>query len=82
MSTTTVEIQDAAGRLRELIALIQRGTEVIIMEEGIPRARLTAVSPQPQPRVPGLHPGAITTTADFDAPLPDDFWLGTREPTL
>ena len=75
MSTTTVEIQEAAGRLRELLALIQQGTEVIIVEQGIPRARLTAVAPQP--RVPGLHPGAITTTADFDAPLPDDFWLGT-----
>ena len=75
MSTTTVEIQEATGRLRELLALIQQGTEVIIVEQGIPRARLTAVSPQP--RVPGLHPGAITPTADFDAPLPDDCWLGT-----
>ncbi len=75
MRTTTVEIQDAAGRLRELLALIQRGTEVILVEEGVPRARLTAVPPQP--RVPGLHPGAITTSADFDAPLPDDFWLGS-----
>ncbi len=75
MSTTTVELQDAAERLQELLALIQRGTEVIIAEGGVPRARLTAVSPQP--RVPGLHPGAITTTADFDAPLPDDFWLGS-----
>ena len=74
MRTTTVEIQDAAERLRELLALIQQGSEVIIMEGGIPRARLTAVSSQP--RVPGLHPDAITTTADFDAPLSDDFWLG------
>ena len=74
MSTTMVEIQDAARRLRELLALIQQGTEVIIVEGGIPRARLTAMSSQP--RVPGLPPNAITTTADFDAPLPDDFWLG------
>jgi hypothetical protein len=27
-------------------------------------------------RVPGLHPGAIQSAADFDAPLPDDFWTG------
>lgn len=29
-------------------------------------------------RVAGLHAGAITTTGDFDAPLPDDFWAGTQ----
>jgi len=27
-------------------------------------------------RILGLNPSAITTTADFDAPLPDEFWLG------
>lgn len=27
-------------------------------------------------RVPGLHAGAIQTTEDFDAPLPDEFWAG------
>ena len=27
-------------------------------------------------RVLGLNAGALTTTEDFDAPLPDDFWLG------
>jgi hypothetical protein len=31
-----------------------------------------------QPRTPGLHIGAIRTAPDFDAPLPDDFWLGTQ----
>ena len=24
----------------------------------------------------GLHPGAWVVSEDFDAPLPDDFWLG------
>jgi hypothetical protein len=24
----------------------------------------------------GLHAGAWTVSEDFDAPLPDDFWLG------
>ena len=27
-------------------------------------------------RVLGPNAGALTTTEDFDAPLPDDFWLG------
>ncbi len=25
---------------------------------------------------PGLHLGAISTSYDFDEPLPDEFWLG------
>ena len=29
-----------------------------------------------QERVLGLHLGAIETTEDFDAPLPESFWLG------
>jgi hypothetical protein len=28
-----------------------------------------------QPRILGLHPGAIWTSDDFDEPLPDEFWL-------
>ena len=27
-------------------------------------------------RILGLHPGAIKTNEDFDAPLPESFWLG------
>jgi hypothetical protein len=27
-------------------------------------------------RLPGLHPGAMQAAEDFDAPLPDDFWMG------
>ena len=30
----------------------------------------------PRERVAGLHPGAIVMSPDFDAPLPDEFWLG------
>ena len=38
-------------------------------------ARLTTSGAQPA-LVPGLHAGAIQTAPDFDAPLPDDFWMG------
>ena len=27
-------------------------------------------------RLAGLHPGAIQMSADFDTPLPDEFWIG------
>jgi hypothetical protein len=34
-------------------------------------------SPPPQrPFVFGLHPGQVWMSDDFDAPLPDAFWLG------
>jgi hypothetical protein len=31
---------------------------------------------QPQQRIANLHPGALQPAPDFDAPLPDEFWLG------
>ena len=30
----------------------------------------------PDARMPGLHAGLYWIAEDFDAPLPDDFWLG------
>jgi len=34
---------------------------------------------QRQPFVFGLHTGLVETSEDFDAPLPDSFWLGGDE---
>jgi hypothetical protein len=34
----------------------------------------TPVALSVKPRMPGLHPGAIWTSDDFDEPLPDEFW--------
>jgi hypothetical protein len=31
----------------------------------------------PSARVPDLHPGALQPAADFDEPLPDEFWQGS-----
>jgi len=30
-------------------------------------------------RTPGLHAGAWEVAADFDTPLPEEFWLGGEE---
>ncbi|HMX24794.1 MAG TPA: hypothetical protein PKC13_04135 [Blastocatellia bacterium] len=38
-------------------------------------AAISAQVPQ-QPRILGLHAGAIQMREDFDEPLPDEFWLG------
>jgi hypothetical protein len=37
----------------------------------------TKVAPTAGPRILGLHVGAVQMADDFDAPLPDTFWLGT-----
>jgi len=31
------------------------------------------------PRTPGLHAGRYWIAEDFDAPLPESFWLGTED---
>jgi prevent-host-death family protein len=78
MRTTTVELHDASARLPELIKLVQSGTDVILTESGTPRARLVNI-PSPArtyPRIPGLQAGQMWMSDDFDAELPDSFWLG------
>ena len=46
----------------------------ILLEHLSKRSRSMGVPPRE--RVAGLHPGAIVMAPDFDAPLPDEFWLG------
>ena len=78
MTTITVEVQDAQHQLADLIEQVAAGTEIILTEGDQPRARLVSITPSAQQRVPGLHPGSMIASADFDAPLPDDFWSGTE----
>ncbi len=76
MNTKTVDVQEAQRQLSELVSLAQQGNEVIIAEGNTPLARLVPVTPRSKPRVAGLHQGAIRTHADFNEPLPDEFWTG------
>ena len=72
---TAIDVRELPARLDEALAVASAGGEVILLEGSTPRARLVPLGPAP-PRVAGLHPGAIQAAADFDAPLPDDFWAG------
>lgn len=74
--TKTVDITALSVPLAELIALALAGTEVVFAADETPLLRLTRIEPQVTPRIPGLHPGNVWTSDDFDAPLPDQFWLG------
>jgi antitoxin (DNA-binding transcriptional repressor) of toxin-antitoxin stability system len=75
MAVTQVDVRELPVRLAELLALAGAGTEVIVTEGNVPRARLLPLGAA-RTRIPGLHPGSITVADDFDAPLPEDFWAG------
>jgi antitoxin (DNA-binding transcriptional repressor) of toxin-antitoxin stability system len=72
---TTIDIRDLPARLDEALALAAAGQEVVLLDGATPRARLIPFASSGE-RIAGLHAGAIQPAADFDAPLPDDFWAG------
>lgn len=78
--TRTVSVAEAQERLRDLLAQVLAGNEVIITEHGKPVARLVPVpvAAANKKRVAGLNRGTIWTSEDFDQPLPDEFWLGHK----
>jgi antitoxin (DNA-binding transcriptional repressor) of toxin-antitoxin stability system len=78
MLTKTVDVQEAQTKLKELLSLVQGGTEVVLTEDNIPLARLVPVALPAGQRKAGLHPGAIWTSDDFDEPLPESFWTGSK----
>jgi antitoxin (DNA-binding transcriptional repressor) of toxin-antitoxin stability system len=73
--STTIDIRDLPERIDEAVRRAASGEEVLLVDAGTPRARLVPVV-EARERVPGLHAGAMQPAADFDAPLPDDFWVG------
>jgi antitoxin (DNA-binding transcriptional repressor) of toxin-antitoxin stability system len=77
METKVVDIAEARDRLSELIDLAQGGTEVIIATDERQVVRLVPMNGSPRKkRIAGLNRGQIWMSDDFDAPLPDEFWLG------
>jgi antitoxin (DNA-binding transcriptional repressor) of toxin-antitoxin stability system len=77
MATTTIDIGKTPPQLIELLSLTSQGTEVIIARGGQALARLVPMA-TPKARTGNLNPGSISTTEDFDDPLPDEFWTGTE----
>jgi antitoxin (DNA-binding transcriptional repressor) of toxin-antitoxin stability system len=76
MTVQTIDVLKAPPDLEKLLALVTKGHEVVLTEGAKPVARVLPVLATPLQRVPGLHAGAIWTSDDFDAPLPDEFWMG------
>ncbi len=76
--TKTVTVHDAQTQLLKLLSFAMKGNEVIIVKDDKPLARLVPISSTSQPRIAGLHRGKIWVSDDFDAPLPDEFWIGSK----
>jgi antitoxin (DNA-binding transcriptional repressor) of toxin-antitoxin stability system len=73
MSQFVIDVHELPGRFAEAISQATAGADVIVTEGSVPRARIVPI-PAAKERRPGLHPGALQMSDDFDAPLQDDFW--------
>jgi prevent-host-death family protein len=75
-TAAAVNIHDAKTNLSRLLARVEAGEEIVIARNGKPVARLVPiVDADSTPRF-GTCAGEIWIADDFDAPLPDRFWLG------
>jgi antitoxin (DNA-binding transcriptional repressor) of toxin-antitoxin stability system len=79
MKTKTVSVKDAQAQFLELLDLVSQGNRVVIEKDEEPLAEIVAIStPKKGKRVAGLNRGTAWVSDDFDAPLPDEFWLGEQ----
>jgi prevent-host-death family protein len=69
---TEVGMHEAKTKLSQLVALVERGEEVVITRNGEPVARLSAIAPKAsRASVRGVWRGQVHMASDFDE-LPDD----------
>jgi antitoxin (DNA-binding transcriptional repressor) of toxin-antitoxin stability system len=75
MSDKTLDITQLPDHLLDLLSDIQNQIEVTLTRDGVPLAKVVPLSTKasiiPQP---GLYPGSMVMSDDFDEPLPDSFW--------
>lgn len=78
MLEQTIELDTIEKQLSDLLAIVSGGGKIVIAQNGKPLARLEPIAPPKKKRIAGLNRGMIWTSDDFDAPLPDEFWLGNE----
>ncbi len=78
MSTMTIDVIEAQSQLSKLLALALQGNKVIISDNEEPVVQLVPVRQDAKRRIAGLHRGAMRMSNDFNATLPDEFWLGEK----
>lgn len=72
----TIEVQSIQSSLADLVDLAKREAGLVLTNAGQPVATVLPMPERVPHRVAPLHPDAMEVSADFDAPLTDDFWLG------
>jgi antitoxin (DNA-binding transcriptional repressor) of toxin-antitoxin stability system len=75
----TVTLEEAQGHLDELATLVEQGEEVELIRPGKPTLKIVMDKSNrvAKPRTFGQYAGQpYSMSEDFDAPLPDAFWLG------
>jgi len=74
--TKTVSVEEAETQLHSLIDLAEQGEEVVIAKSDQAKVKLVPIPVKNEgKRVFGRHRGQAWISEDFDAPLPEDFWL-------
>ena len=71
-----VDLAEARQHLAALLERAARGEDVVIVRGDGAAFRLVPSAAPAGQRVAGLHAGACRMAEDFDAALPDGFWLG------
>ena len=79
---STAEVSQLIGHLDKYLAIVRGGGLVVLEADGEAVATLgpplaATVVPDPTWR-PGRLAGRVRVAEDFDAPLPDSFWLGAE----
>jgi len=74
--TKIVTISEAQTHLKGLLALANKGEEIIIEENGQAIGKITSTETRNAVsiRKSGLGKGMFKMSEDFDDELPDDFW--------
>lgn len=79
MKTTTVNTHEAKTQLSRLLALVEKGEEVVIARNGQPIAKLVSAAEHTKPkRELGFMRGVVILGPEFFEPLtPDEVdWFG------
>jgi antitoxin (DNA-binding transcriptional repressor) of toxin-antitoxin stability system len=72
----TIELLNPPPSLEAVLALAVKEAGVVLTKSGQPVAHVIPIAQPATKRIAPLHPGAIEAREDFDAPLPNEFWLG------
>ena len=76
MTTSFIEVGEVQKRIQELLAWVAAGHEIVVTDRQKPVVRMSPIPGGLLRRIPGLHAGEVQMAADFDSPLPDEFWSG------